>query len=273
MKTEFNGDTFELNRGYTVGEYLEELSGEEASAAADDSAYEADADLGAFETEPEIDDVLDSDYNPFEDERTARPSMMGYLLGREARGSARAKRMRAYRTGDLKKPVRKAKKKQKGQKTSPLYGFLSMGGAEKAAVILGVITLILAVSVGTVYAHAVTADRYLDDFADIGTQLKGVEALGGDGIVAVSDAQLAKKLAAEQALLEAQAAASLADAEEEKEEESNEVSVIMTLTTVQSDIKIKFINYDTNCRLKCSSRIPTAVKKFTTITTRTASST
>lgn len=250
MKTEFNGDTFELNRGYTVGEYLEELSGEEASAAADDSAYEADADLGAFETEPEIDDVLDSDYNPFEDERTARPSMMGYLLGREARGSARAKRMRAYRTGDLKKPVRKAKKKQKGQKTSPLYGFLSMGGAEKAAVILGVITLILAVSVGTVYAHAVTADRYLDDFADIGTQLKGVEALGGDGIVAVSDAQLAKKLAAEQALLEAQAAASLADAEEEKEEESNEVSVIMTLTTVQSDIKIKFINYDTNRRVK-----------------------
>ena len=262
MKTEFGNDTFELNRGYTVGSYLDQIEEGVAEAAAAEGDYDAEEDYDAYDDDaaPEayddmaddvddVDDVMDSDYNPFDDEATARPSVMGYLLGREAKGSARAKTMRAYRTGALKKPSRKAAVKRR-KKASPFAGFLAMSGVEKLTLILGILTVIAAVSVGTIYVNATGAQRHIEDFAGIGSEVRGIESLGGQGLIAVSDAQLAKQLAAEEALLAAAAAASAEQAAaEEEEEKNNTVSVIMTLTTVQSDLKIKFINYDTNRRV------------------------
>lgn len=229
MKTEFGNDTYELNQGYTVGDYLDEI--DRGLDEIDQETDEADQEIDEVDQEiDEVDDVMDSDYNPFEDEATARPSVMGYLLGREAKGSARAKAMRAYRTGAMKKP--------------------SMRGVEKLTVVLGILTVIAAVSVGTIYVRATGAQRHIDDFAGIGSEIAGIESLGGQGLIAVSDAQLAKQLAAEEALLAAAAAASAEQAAaEEEEKKNNAVSVIMTLTTVQSDLKIKFINYDTNRRV------------------------
>ncbi|MBQ9513191.1 MAG: Ig-like domain-containing protein, partial [Lachnospiraceae bacterium] len=242
MRTEFNeNERYEVNEGYTVGGYLEPDTDVFEDDAFDDDLEEM--------TDEDIDSVLDSDsdYNPFEDEATARPSVMGYLLGREARGSARAKKMRAYRTGDLKRPSARNRRRAKTKGSVPFFTwFFSLGGAEKIAMVTGLLIVILAVSVGTIYVQAMSANRSLEAFADLGTELAEVDTLGGKGLIAVADAQLAKQLAAEEAAADAAAEAST---QEEEEKTSADITVIMTLTTVQSDLKIKFINYDTNRRV------------------------
>jgi hypothetical protein len=79
----------------------------------------------------------------------------------------------------------------------------------------------------------------INAFADVGTSMEEIEVVGQSGLIAIADAQRAKAMAAEL----------ISENQEEEEEEQvvepEVITVNMTLTSIKSDIKVKFISADT----------------------------
>lgn len=94
-----------------------------------------------------------------------------------------------------------------------------------------------AVATGIFYKAASTKNEQISSFADVGTTLGEVEVVGESGLLAMADAEKAKSMTAQ-----------MIEEEEEEEEIADDakgVTVQMTLTSIKSDIKIKFINSET----------------------------
>lgn len=131
----------------------------------------------------------------------------------------------------------------------------NMDAMDRIMVVTGVGVLILAIITGSVFVSASITNRQVSDFADVGLQLDGITVIGEEGLMAVADAERAK--------LEA---ASLVDQAEEPEEDpkkdyeetgyERQVSVLPQFTSIQKDLKIKFINKKTE---KLVPNVPFAV--------------
>ncbi|SDA69506.1 Ig-like domain (group 2) [Butyrivibrio sp. INlla18] len=94
-----------------------------------------------------------------------------------------------------------------------------------------------AVATGIFYKTASTKNEQISSFADVGTTLSEVEVVGESGLLAMADAEKAKAMTAQ-----------MVEEEEEEEEIADDakgVTVQMTLTSIKSDLKIKFINSET----------------------------
>lgn len=131
-------------------------------------------------------------------------------------------------------------------------GLGSMGVMDKVILATGVGVLILALITGSVYVSAKIIDRQVSDFVSVGTQLNGIEVIGGAGLLAVADAQLARLTAAD-----------LIDTEDntgntgyEEGEYEKEVTVSMEMVSIQRDLKVKFVNKKTD---KLIANVPFAV--------------
>lgn len=119
-------------------------------------------------------------------------------------------------------------------------GLVSMGVMDKVILATGVGVLILALITGSVYVSAKIVDRQVSDFVTVGTQLSGIEVIGGAGILAVADAQVARL-----------AAADLIDTSEDNKgyqegEYEKEVVVALEMVSIQRDLKVKFVNQKTD---------------------------
>ena len=128
-------------------------------------------------------------------------------------------------------------------------GLVSMGVMDKIILATGVGVLILALITGSVYVSAKIVDRQVSDFVSVGTQLSGIEVIGGAGIVAVADAQIARL------------AADLLDTGEDKTgyeegEYAKEVTVALEMVSIQRDLKVKFVNKRTD---KLIANVPFAI--------------
>ncbi|MCM1056991.1 MAG: Ig-like domain-containing protein [Firmicutes bacterium] len=121
----------------------------------------------------------------------------------------------------------------------------------------GVAVFVLALITGVVLLSSRMSANQASDFVSVGTQLEGIDLIGGRGLVAVADAQVARL----------EAAAMVRDPEEEfpaEEEEpgyeeneySRQVSVEMNMTSIQKDLKIKFTNEKTG---KLVANVPFSV--------------
>lgn len=106
----------------------------------------------------------------------------------------------------------------------------------------GVAVVILAIVTGCVFIGAKAADRQLADFADVGTQLDDISMIGEKGLLAVADAWKAKQ-AASAVVDESQGEEPKKDYEESGYE--RQVSVLPSFTSIQKDLKIKFVNKKT----------------------------
>ena len=120
---------------------------------------------------------------------------------------------------------------------------------DKVVAMVGVLILAVAVVTAGVYAGNRSVNKQLEAFAPVGEQLETVGVVGQDKLLAVADA---KKAMLEAARLEAEL-----NQEYEENELSTEVKVVMKMTSVQKDLKIKFINKKTG---KLVGNIPFEVK-------------
>lgn len=95
----------------------------------------------------------------------------------------------------------------------------------------------LAVTTGSLYVKAKAAEKQIAAFAEIGEEAGEIEVIGESGLLAIADAQAAKLIAAEMERQEQERAR-----EEEKKKTAEKTEVIMNMTSIQKDLKIKFIN-------------------------------
>ena len=108
---------------------------------------------------------------------------------------------------------------------------------DKIVAVTGVLVLVVAILTVGVYAGKRGVDKQVAAFAPVGEQLEMVGVVGTDKLLAVADA---KKAMLEAAQLEAEL-----NQKYEENDLSTEVKVIMKMTSVQKDLKIKFVNKKT----------------------------
>lgn len=132
------------------------------------------------------------------------------------------------------------KPRRKKKKGGLLGAFARMSGMDKLITTTGVLVLVLALVVGSLYVSANGARQQVSSFDAVGQQLAYIESyIGEAGLLAVADAEQARIDAAN--ALEEEEENDFWD-EYDEEDYVNEVVVKMNLTTIQKDLKIKFVN-------------------------------
>lgn len=129
--------------------------------------------------------------------------------------------------------------------------FSRMDSVDRIVACTGVAVLILALVTGTVFAGTRIAGRQVDAFATVGEQLDGIDVIGGDGLLAVADAKMARQEVAD--ILQEEENQENESVGYEEEEYSNEVTVSLNMTSIKKDLKIKFVNKKTG---KLISNVP-----------------
>ncbi len=120
--------------------------------------------------------------------------------------------------------------------------FLSeMSTLDMVVAMLGVLVVAGAVITGSLYASAKFTEKQVATFAEVGDEIRGVSVIGESGLLAVSESA---KLGG---MIEYDEEEGLEDWEEgqgkeEKEDPDKEIDVELRLTSIQSDLKIKFAN-------------------------------
>lgn len=109
-----------------------------------------------------------------------------------------------------------------------------MSTLDMVVAVLGVVVIVGALTTGVLYANAKTIEKQVEAFASVGEEIEGISIIGESGLVAVS---------------ESAKITDMVEVEEEKEEEVVEeeeikqtIEVTLNLTSIQSDLKIKFVN-------------------------------
>lgn len=131
------------------------------------------------------------------------------------------------------------------------YKLLHMSTMDKIVTTTGVLVLVMALVTGAVYVSARFLDKQVASFDTVGNQLDGVNLIGEQGLTAVADAEMAR-LAAAGAIEE--------DKEYDEEEYTKEVSVSINMTSIEKDLKVKFVNSRTN---KLIANVPFSISVTT----------
>lgn len=116
-----------------------------------------------------------------------------------------------------------------------------MDTIDRVVAAAGSLILVLAIVLGSVYVNAQAALAQVASFEEVGTQMDGISVIGESGLLAMSDAQSAK------ALEEAAADSGMPETEYEEKElyAKGSVEVEMHLSSMQKDLKIKFVSKKT----------------------------
>ena len=117
------------------------------------------------------------------------------------------------------------------------YFLTHMSALDMMVAMLGIVVLAGVFLAGGLYIRAKSLEKQVDAFASVGAEMEGISVIGESGLIAVSESA---KLAG------------MIDLEEEEEQEETEeepaedakgaVEVVLNLTTIKSDLKIKFVN-------------------------------
>ena len=131
------------------------------------------------------------------------------------------------------------------------YSMVHMGTMDRVITTTGVLILVLALVTGAVFLSARMLDREVASFDMVGTQLDGITLIGEQGLTAVADAELAKIQAANAIEEENQE-----ETEYEENEYSREIEVTLNMTSIEKDLKLKFVNSKTH---KLIANVPFSV--------------
>ena len=212
--------------------YSEEAPEEQADFGQTRVMY---ADRGRSRSKREIEDeILENEIYYQEEEEPVRPS--GARAGRQAHAAGPQR-------GGNRKPSRQAYRREEEEDDRRGGG----GLIDAIIALTGIAGVVLAVVIGIIYFQSKNMEDPAAQFANVGTQLQGIELIGGRGIAAVANAELEK-------------IAQLNNIEPEPVEEPDQlnqntyeendlkttVAVGMTMTSVQKDLKIKFTNRETS---------------------------
>ncbi len=125
------------------------------------------------------------------------------------------------------------------RKRKSVFFLNRMSLVDRITMFTGIIVLIMAAAAGYLYINAKADEKQIAAFAEVGEGIEGIPVIGESGLLAIADAQAAKLMAAE--MEEAQEEAE----EEERKDNNNKTEVVLNLTSIQKDLKIKFINKKT----------------------------
>ncbi len=133
-------------------------------------------------------------------------------------------------------------------------GILSFGNVsgivDKLITFGGVAVLLIGLIIGGIFICSRMNVQEEDTFLNVGNQLARIDVIGGSGLLAVSDAQKA-----------AMEAAKIVEEEEEEsyeeEEYNTEVTVKLSMASIEKDLKIKFVNQETG---KLVGNVPFSIK-------------
>ena len=121
------------------------------------------------------------------------------------------------------------------------YSLVHMSTMDKVVTTTGILVLVLALVTGAVYVSARAVDQEVASYDTVGSQLDNITVIGEHGLTAVADAEMARISAAN----------AIAEEEEnnneyEENEYTKEVTVSLNMTSIEKDLKIKFVNSKTN---------------------------
>ncbi len=141
---------------------------------------------------------------------------------------------------DYKRSRSSDRKKKSGNGGAKILEFLkNTSVAERAAAVVAILLLVGGIATLSFYSKALGRTAEIQSFAEVGTNFQVNEVVGSAGLLAVADAERAK----------AMTAGIIFDEEEEEEpvveDDAPGVTIKMTLTSIKSDMKIKFINSET----------------------------
>lgn len=125
---------------------------------------------------------------------------------------------------------------------------------ERIAAVFALLLITGGIVTATLYASAMNKNDELGAFSEIGASMEEVQIVGQSGLIAIADAQRAKMMAAELISQDEE------QEEEEVVEEKISVAVKMTLTSIKSDIKVKFMDSDSG---KLIGDVPFEIKVVT----------
>ena len=180
----------------------------------EDEDYEEDYDYDREYFDDRYEDEYGNEY-PYED------------YDRDNRRGAMRKSRRDRRRDDDEESV--------GAKILAFIGRTS--AVERIAAVFALLILAGGIATASFYATALNGNKQLESFNDIGLNLTETEMVGKSGLIAVADAERARAMAAQ----------FVAEEPEEEEEievadDAEDVTIKMTVTSIKSDIKVKFIN-------------------------------
>ncbi|MBQ2609239.1 MAG: hypothetical protein II586_02675, partial [Butyrivibrio sp.] len=132
------------------------------------------------------------------------------------------------------------KSSQKGGNRSK-SAIRTSSAVEKTAAIVAVVILAGAVVTGVFYTKTLGRNHEISAFADVGSTMSDVQIVGESGLVAVADAEKAKQMTA--GIIEEAKEEKVEEVVEEKKEEEEVTGgkVTFSVSSIKSDIKIKFI--------------------------------
>ncbi len=129
--------------------------------------------------------------------------------------------------------------------------FLDMDSMDRIILATGVTVLVLAVITGVVFFSAKAIENQVDDFVSVGSQLDGITIIGEKGLNAVADAEL-ERLNAELGVEDKPGY--------DENDYNSDVTIALNMTSIQKDLKIKFINESTD---KLVPNVPFSVSVIT----------
>ena len=133
---------------------------------------------------------------------------------------------------------------------------MSMSVMDRVIAGTGAAVLILALVTGIVLMSSKNVKDQVSDFVSVGTQLEDIDLIGREGLLAVADAQIARLEAASMIWDEEEPSVDEEDPGYEENEYSRQVTVEMSFTSIQKDLKIKFTNQKTG---KLVANVPFSV--------------
>lgn len=194
----------------------------EAAEAYEDDVYEED---GYYAQDAEYDDEDEEDYyesEEYEDEYDEEDARWAVT---KAAGH-KAKKGRKHKNSD--------------NKIAAFLGTIlekvtDMTAMDRIVAATGAIVLCVAMVTCSVYASAKAVDAQVEAFSEIGGQLENIGVAGGSGLLAMADAQ--------NAVADTDLEELFANEEDRMEVDANEgQQVVMNMTSVEKDLKIKFVN-------------------------------
>lgn len=124
----------------------------------------------------------------------------------------------------------------------------------------GIMILVVALVAGSIYASMRIASDQMKEFVSVGSALADVVLPGQAGLLAVADMEASKKAAAEaleEELRRQEEAKQQEQTEYHEEEYVNAISVTMKLSSIEKDLKVKFVNKKSG---KLISNVPFSVE-------------
>lgn len=125
-----------------------------------------------------------------------------------------------------------------------------MSALDHVVMVFGCFILAAAIATGALYAGAKTKSGQVQAFAEIGTEVEDIKVIGESGLLAVSNAESAR-------LSQMMTIPGDGEQDQSGEVQNTAIEIAMNLTSIQSDLKIKFVNKQT---YKLVSGIPFEVE-------------